>query len=143
MSHPATSFAVLLAIAKQIPWSGRWIADCNRDLPNAQTFRIGQTHMNKMGRIDPSHREIRFGIIPDELCRIIAAVRKINDNSGSAVDDMAVRQNKAVRRNHKSRAASTDLALVAFASLLDLDVRDRGRDSIDCTHDRPRILVEQ
>lgn len=98
--------------------------------------------MNKMGRIDPNHREIRLRIITYELSRIIAAVRKINDDSGSTVDDMAVGQNEAVRRNHKSRAGSADVARVIFASLLDLDVRDGGRDPIDCAHHRPRIFVE-
>jgi hypothetical protein len=92
--------------------------------------------MNKMGRIDPNHCEIRLGIITDEVCRIIAAARKINDYSASAVDDVAVGQNEAVRRNHKSRAASAMLPMT-LASLLDFDIRDGGRDSINCGDHRP------
>jgi hypothetical protein len=94
------------------------------------------------GRIDPNYREIRFGIITDELCRIIAAVRKINDNSDRIVDNMTVSQNEAVRRNYESGAASASLALVAFASLLDLDVRDRRRDPLNCGHYRAGIFVQ-
>ena len=99
--------------------------------------------MNKLGRSDPNHGEIRLGIVTDELCRTIAAVGKVNDNSGSAVNDMAIGQNEAVGGDDESRSASRDVARPILAPLLNFDVHDGRRDPLGCAHYRARIFVKQ
>src|SRR5206468_882935 len=72
-----------------------------------------------------------------------AAVGKVNDNSGSAVDDMAIGQNEAVGRDDESRSASRDVARPILAPLLNFDVHDGRRDPLGCAHYRARIFVKQ
>src|SRR5437773_4639308 len=111
-------------------------------LPDAQAFGIGQTYMGELGCIDPDHSEISVGIVADELCRTIAAIREVHHDPGGIMDDMTVGQNEAVRRDHKSRSASGNIPRPSFGALLDLAVHNSGRDPRDCAYDRTRIFVE-
>jgi hypothetical protein len=104
-------------------------------LPDAQAFGIGQTYMGELGRIDPDHSKISVGIVADELRRTVAAIREVHPDPGGMMDDMAVGQNEAVRRNHKSGSASGNIPRPIFDALLDLDVHNGGRDPRDCAYD--------
>src|SRR5207248_11490957 len=117
------------------------VADRYRHLPNAQAFGIGQTYMGELRCIDPHHREISVGIVADELRRTIAAIRDVHHDPGGMMDDMAVRQNEAVRRDHKSGSASANISPI-FDALLDLNVHNSRRDPRNCAYDRTGILIE-
>ena len=55
--------------------------------------------------------------------------------------DMAIGQNETVGRNYKSRAVSGNVARLIFAPLLDFDVYHGGRDALNRTYHRARVLV--
>src|SRR5437763_11671845 len=97
--------------------------------------------MGKLGRIDPDHREIGVGIVADELRKTIAAIWDIHHNPSGMMDDMAVSQNEAVRRDHKSGSASANISPI-FDALLDLNVHNSRRDPRDCAYDRTGIFIE-
>src|SRR6266480_7591881 len=97
--------------------------------------------MGELGRIDPDHCEISVGIVADELRKTIAAIRDIHHNPGGMMDDMAVSQNEAVRRDHKSGSASANISPI-FDALLDLNIHNSRRDPRDCAYDRTGIFIE-
>ena len=99
--------------------------------------------MGKLGCIDSDHSEVSVRIVADELRRTIAAIRDVHHDPGGMMDDMAVGQNEAVRRDHKSGSASGNIPRPVFDALLDLDVHNSRRDPRDCAYDRTRIFVEQ
>ena len=118
-----------------LAWKPKRIADRDGQLTDAQRLGIGQAHMPKLRRIDADDGEIGVGIVADQLRGIFASVRQADRDLIRVVHDVAVGQNKSVRRDDKTGAAAADFsrALPAAPLLFDVDVND-GR----ARRDRPR-----
>ncbi len=110
--------------------------DC--DLTDAQCFRIGQPHVGKLRRINANHGEIGIRIVSDKLGARFTAVGKVDHNFARTMHDVAVGQNKTVRRDDESRAAAAARAVGPR-----FNVHHRRRDPVNRTDDGARIFVEQ
>ena len=78
------------------------IPDGNYNLPDAQVFRVGQSDVGQVWRIDANDREIGIGIISDQLSVVFASILQIHPDLGRAVHDVPVGQNESVRRDDES-----------------------------------------
>src|SRR3954468_11642751 len=112
------------------------ISNRDHELTYAQIFRVGQTHMSELRRIDSNHSEIGVRIIACYLCRIFASIRQIHGDRIRGMNDMAISQNESVRRDDETRAISAQLAASALDvdALFDVDLYDSRGDTRDCTH---------
>ena len=114
------------------------ITNGDRDLTDTQCFRIGQPHMRKLRRINANHGEISIRIVSDKLGARFPAVGKIDYDFARTMHDVAIGQNKTIRRDDESRAAAAARAVGPR-----FDVHHRRRDPVDRTDDGARIFVEQ
>ena len=63
---------------------------------------VTQTGRHQMRRVNAHDRDIGIGVITDQVGLLAATIRQRHHELGSAMHDMAVSQNKAVRRKDKS-----------------------------------------
>src|SRR5438552_12609838 len=82
------------------------ITDRDRNLTDTQSFRVCQSNVRKLRSVDANNREIGIRVVADELGAKFPAVGKIDFNFVRAMHDVAVGQNKTVRRNDESGTAA-------------------------------------
>src|SRR5919197_3111219 len=101
--------------------------------------------MSQLWCIDPNNGKISIRIIACQLGGIFAAVRQVNGDCASVVNDVAVGQNKSIRRDHESGPIPADFALSTSCAdaLFYIDVNYSRRQTRDCADQCARICVEQ
>jgi hypothetical protein len=109
-----------------------------------QILGIGQSHVSQLGRIDSNKGKVSIRVIACQLGGIFAAVRQFNGDCAGVVNNMAVRQNKSIRRDYEPGAVPAEFALSTSCAdaLFYVDINYRRRDACDCADDRARIRVE-
>src|SRR4051794_5059495 len=89
-------------------------------------------------RVDADHREIRVRIIADELGRYNAGIVQRDLQPHRPTHHVAVREDKAIRRDKES-AAGASVSADAFRS----DIYHARRYSIHHARDRAAVAIEQ
>ena len=112
------------------------VADRDRNLTNANSARIAkprprERHAALVG--DPHDRQVRVGVLADEIRAPRPAVRQDRRERLSTIDDVIVGQRESVR--------GEDDAGSACATGFNFD--HRGSDRLDGSDDGLRIRVEQ
>ena len=101
--------------------------------------------MRQLWGIDSKNSEVGIRVIAYQLGGIFAAVRQVNRDRTRVVNNVTVRQNKSIWRDHEPGAVPAEFALATScaAALLDIDINYGWRDARDRANDRARIRVEQ
>ena len=94
--------------------------------------------MGKVRCINANHGEISVRIVSDKVGARFPAVGKVDHNFARTMHDVAVGQNKTVRRDDESRATAAARSVGPR-----FDVHHRRRDPVNCTNDGARIFVQQ
>ena len=81
-------------------------ADGDRNLANPHGLQTAETRVNEMGRVDAQDGEVRVRIIADQGRGEHPSVRQGDFDFVGRVDDVAVRENEAIRRDDKTRSAA-------------------------------------
>ena len=92
----------------------KWIANGEDHVADLQSRGIADCKCGKTGRIDFQHCDVGSRIGADELGFEFALVAELHFDIGCAIDDVIVRQNRAVGRDDHARAE----ALFAFGAHL-------------------------
>src|SRR5436309_12965596 len=121
------------------------ISDRDHQLAYSQILGICQAHVLQLWRIDANDGEIGIRVIACQLGWVVTAVRQINGDSGRVVNDVAVRQNESIGRDHKSGAVSAEFPRSrSCADALFYVYVDYGwRYACDCAANCARMRVEQ
>jgi hypothetical protein len=82
------------------------ITDGYHQLSHPDQFRISQGSRHEMIAIDANHRQIRVRIFPDQARFEAPSIGKRHAELAGPMHHVAVGQNKAIRREHKARAAA-------------------------------------
>ena len=100
--------------------------------------------MCQLWRIDSNNGKVSIRVIACQLGGIFAAVRQVNGDCARVMNNVAVRQNKSIRRDHKPGAVPAEFALSTSCAdaLFYVDINYGWRDARDCADDRARIGVE-
>ena len=72
------------------------IADGDGDFSDTQRGGVAQRHVGKFGRMDPDHRQIGVGIVPNQEGFTGAAVGERDLDPRRAIHDVAVREDESV-----------------------------------------------
>src|SRR5262245_57218160 len=100
--------------------------------------------VNQLGSIDADNREIRFRILANQIGAKHAALRRGNLQPACPMDDVAVRENITVGRNHKARPGPAGFgSALTVVSMVHADVYHRWANLSDDTRDGPRVVIEQ
>src|SRR6188474_2371689 len=98
--------------------------------------------MRQLWRIDSNNSEVSIRVIACQSRRIFAAVLQVNGDCARVVNNVAVGQNKSIRRDHEPGAVPTEFALTSRAdALLYVDINYGRRDARHCADNRARIDV--
>ena len=100
--------------------------------------------MLQLWRIDSNNGKIRIRVIACQSGGIVASVRQVNSDSARVMNNVAVRQNESIRRDHESGAVPANFALPTWCddALFYVDINYGRRDACDCANDRARIRVQ-
>src|ERR1043165_1628261 len=121
------------------------VADGDDELADAHALRAAELRGQQVRRVDANDRQVRVGIIADQLRLTTLPVRETHIESRCAVYDVAVRQDETVGREDEPRPVAVRLALAPPPAHLmrNLNVYDRRADALGHTDDRTRISIEQ
>jgi hypothetical protein len=109
------------------------VADRDCNLSDTYTTRIAEPGPRKRARIDPENRQVGVRIVADQIAPYLATIRQRDRELVRAMDDVAVRQHKAVGREDHTRAAASPA----------LDSNDGRGNGLNCLNDGRRIRIEQ
>jgi hypothetical protein len=80
-------------------------------LAHSQILGIGQAHVSQLWRIDSNNGKVRIRVVACQLGGIFAAVRQVNGDCACVMNNVAVRQNESIRRDHEPGSVSAEFAL--------------------------------
>ncbi len=113
------------------------VSERDRERTDAHVARVAERRRNEVARGDADDGEVGVGIVADDGTRKRAAVEQRDVERARVVDDVAVRDEEAVGREHEPRAAA------APAARGDLDVDDGRTSGFDRGRDGMRVCVER
>lgn len=110
-------------------------ADGDGDLSDADGIRVAQPRMGEPRGVDANHRQIRFRVFANHGGIEHQTVREPHFKFDPAVNDVAVRENEAVRRDDKTGAAASGFGLGLAMGFVNANVHHRRTDGLDHTGD--------
>jgi hypothetical protein len=98
----------------------------------------------QLWRIYSNNGKVGIGVIACQLGGIFASVRQVNNDRAGFMNNVAIRQNESIRRDHEPGAVPAEFALSSACAdaLFYVDINYGWRDARDCADNRPRIRVE-
>src|SRR5262245_44927234 len=101
--------------------------------------------MRELWRIDSNDGEIGVRIIACQFGWILASIRQVYTDRVRLMNNVAVRENKSIRGNHKPGAVPAEFMFSTSCgnALFYVDVHYRGCDARHCAHYGARIRVQQ
>jgi hypothetical protein len=113
-------------------------------LAHSQILGIGQAHVSQLWRIDSNKGKVSIRVIARQLGGIFAAVLQVNGDCARVVNNVAVRQNKSIRRDHEPGAVPAEFAFSTSCAnaLFYVDINYGWRDARDRADDCARIRIE-
>ncbi len=82
------------------------IADRNHELSRAERTRVAKLHGLEIRRSDAHHRDIRVGILADQIGRALPPIGKRHRDVVRVLDDVAVGEEEAVVCEDEARAGA-------------------------------------
>ena len=104
------------------------VADGDHQLAGEQRPRIAKVGRDEVWRRDPDHGDVGVGVVTDKIRVELAAIRKRDADARRAIDDMAVREDQTVGREHEPGTTAGSLSattgVVACRAAVDIDADD-------------------
>src|SRR5262249_12796249 len=99
----------------------------------------------QLRRTDSKNGKVSIRVIAGQSGGIFAAVREVNGDSARVVNNVAVRQNEPIRRDHEPGSVPAEFALSTSCpdALFNVDINYGRSHARDCADYRARIRVEQ
>src|SRR4030095_12388455 len=89
------------------------ISDRDNQLAYSNFLRVSQMRGNKIGRIDSDNSQICIGVVSDQLCGILIAVRSGDVDTLHRANYVAVSQDETVWSDYDPRPASASLTRIS------------------------------
>jgi hypothetical protein len=122
------------------------VADGDHQLAGEQRPRIAEVGRDQVRRRDPDHGDVGVGVVTDKICVELASVRKRDTDARRAIDNMTVREDETVGREHEpgTTAGSRSATIVVRASraAVNIDADDGWGHDLDRVCDRAGVGIQ-